>query len=316
MGVPFPEDTRELKIVGEAVTSIASATNGQVKLALSSLPPNQTGTGLAKKIFDGELDGGLVMGNDIASLHPDALVYAIPFTFKSYEQVDYVRRHLDAGILQKLSAGPYEALGVVEGGFAYVMSSQAVASADDWRKRKIWVPAEGEFSECLVRLGLKAVVLPLGGVRTGLGDGTVDTVIAPAPVAILQRWHTKIKKVFDVPFLYTYGIWIVRDDALNKLPADEQKIVRESLSRSCRELSTAIRERNDEGRDVLVSWGHEFVAPDAAMQKQWEQWAEEVWQHLGKEHKPTAEVEDELRERIRAFGKRKEPKGAVQLDRG
>jgi TRAP-type C4-dicarboxylate transport system substrate-binding protein len=299
MGVPFPEDTRELKAVGKAIAEIASATNGQLKIALSSFRPNEEG--LAKKIFDGELDGGLVMGKGLADLDRDALAYAIPFTFKSYEQVDYVRRDLDAVILRKLSAGPYEALGVVESGFAYVMSSQAVASPDDLRNRKIWVPAEGGFSECVLRLNLTPVVLPLTGVRKGLRDGTVDTIIASPAVAIYARWHREIKKVLDVPFVYTYGIWIVRDDTLKKLPADAWRTVRERLSRSCKELSTFNRDDNDKGRGVLVTWGREFVAPNAIMQKQWELWAEEVWQHLVEKQKPTVEIEGKLKERLRAF---------------
>lgn len=301
MGVPFPEDSQELTAVRKATADIDKATRTQVKITLSLFRPNEEG--LAKKILDGELDGGLVMPNDIADLHPDALVYAIPFTFTSYEQVDYVRRHLDAEILQKISTpdSPYTALAIVEFGFAYVMSSQSVASPDEWGKRKIWIPGEGEFSKFLGDLGLKAVPLPLAGVRAGLGDGTVDTVIAPLPVAIFQRWHTKTKKVFAVPFVYTYGIWIVRNDAITKLSADEQKTVRERLSSCCQELSTALRTRNDKGRGVLESYGHEFVAPDAVMQKQWGQWAEAVWKNLGENHKPTAEIEGKLKEQLSAF---------------
>lgn len=302
MSVPFPENTKEWKAVARASKDIAEALKGKVDLVL--LPPDKKGPKLAKMILDGTRDGGLVIGRDFADLKlgRDALVYAIPFTFKSTSQVDYVRESLDAEILQKLSAGPYEALGFVEFGSAYAMSSKALSTPDDWQDRRIWTPTDGKFSACLGGLGLKTVPLPAKNVLKALKNGTVDTVFVPASGAVLKRWHTRIKEVFDVPFVYTYGIWVVADDAIHQLSPDEQIILRKHLLLLCKNLSTTIRSRNEKARKVLNRFEIKFVAPDAVMRRQWDQWAEEVWRYIAKEDKPTEEVEDKLKERLRAFG--------------
>jgi len=301
MGVPFPENTKEWKVVAKFAEDLARAPEGKMDIVL--VAHEKKGPGIAKKIWDGKLDGGLVTGKDLAdpTLGRDALVYAVPFTFKSTGQVDYVREGLDAEIMQRLSAGSYEALAVVEFGPAYMMSSKALSTPDDWRSREIWTPAEGGFSGCLGSLGLKTAPLPSKNVLKALKDGTADTVFVPPTGAVLKRWHTEIREVFDVPFVYTYGIWIVADDSIDKLSSDQQTTLREHLSRLCEDLSTTIRSRNNKARKVLKRYEIKFITPDAVMRSQWEQWAEEVWRYVAKENKPTEEVEDKLKERLRAF---------------
>ena len=301
IGVPFPEGARERNVVDKAITEIVNATDGEARITLESFSPKQIDLG--QRIFSGDLQGGLVMGKGLTRLHRDALAYAIPFTFKSAEQLDYVRKSLDPVILRGLSVGPYEALGIVEYGFAYVMSSKSLSSPADWRKRKIWTPADDKRSLSLTHLDLKTVPLPLGDVRSILGD-KVDTVIVPPPLAIHQRWHTKTKEVFETPFVYTYGIWIVRKDAIASLTVEDRRSLRAGLSSLCRELSAAFRDRNGKGLDVLRSWGHELSIPDADMQDLWAQWAQDVWRPLTDEQRPTAEVEARIRELLRAFDKK------------
>ncbi len=314
VGVPFPKDTPQGKATDDLVQEIDTATKGEVKLVLSSFRPGEGK--VVKEISAGKLDAGLVMGRGLADLHQDAFAYAVPFTFASRKQVDFLRRKLDAEVLKNLSAGPHEALCITEFGFAYMMSTQAVASPDELRKRKIWVPANGELAECLGGLGLKTVALPAKGVKKALADGTADTVIALPELTIMKRWHRKIKNVLDRPFVYIYGVWIVSDKAFAGLSAEQQSAVRKCLSSYNQKLGADFRKRDNKGREVLKRFKIEFVALDEAMQKQWGQWAKDVWQHLGKGHKPTAGIEKKLKECLRASeesGKEEEP--AVQPDR-
>lgn len=306
MGMPFPKSSREGKAVAKAAKDMAAAQKGKVNLVRP--PPDKKGPGLAKKILDGTLDGGLVMGRDFSDLKlgQDAFAYAVPFTFRSAEQVRYVRKALDAEILRELSAGPYEAMGVVGFGSAYVMSAKALSTPGDWRERRIWVPAEGEFAKSLNGLGLKTVPSPVKDVLKGLRAGSMDTVIVPPSGAILKRWHRGIKKVFDVPFVYLYGIWVVRDESLARLSPEARATVRKHLPLLCQELGATIRKRNDDARTVVLPrWQIEFVAPDVDMQKQWEQWATKIWQNFGKEHRPTRGIEDKLKKRLDAFDRQK-----------
>jgi len=301
MGMPLPSGSREWDIVSQGAERMANLPTGTVRIQL--VAPGRNGPRLAAKIKNGTLDGGLVMMQDFDELDlgQDALAYAIPFMFKSTNEMAYIRAKLDEEILQKLSVGPYEAMAIVEFGSAYVMSSKPLADPDDWCTLKSWVPAEGAFSESLNALNWTAVSLPSKDVRKTLKSGTVDTVIVPPMGAVIKRWHTRLKNMFSVPFVYTYGIWIVSDEALARLTAEEQQTVREYVPLMCRDLSATIRERNDKARQVLDRSGIELIEPNAAMWQQWQSWADKVWSDLDAEHRPGRDIEEKLKEHLESF---------------
>jgi len=306
LGVPFPQDSQEWKAAAEASAEIARATDNRVKIVLSA-PDLQAGT--AGRIARGVLDGGLITGTDATELElgPDAMAYAVPFSLTSAEQVDFVRRRLDGEVLARLSAGPYEALAISGFGFAHVMSCKPLSSPADWRTLRIWMPIEGEgwLAQMLKDLGLQAVRLPANKVREGLNTGTVDTLILPPAGAILKRWHTRLKVCFDVPYAYTYGIWVVRDAAVDKLTAADRKLVREHLTGRLEQIA---RQRRQSALDVLRKWRLEFVTPDAVMQAQWNRWSVAVWDILGPKLRPSESLEALLKEQLQAFTDQQERK--------
>ena len=105
------------------------------------------------------------------------------------------------------------------------MSSQALSSPKDWQNRKIWLPSEQTFSgntaASLELLGLKTVPALAKDVKKSLRSGIIDTFIAPSSVALMKRWHTAIENVYIVPFSYNYGLWVVRDEALEKFSFED-----------------------------------------------------------------------------------------------
>jgi TRAP-type C4-dicarboxylate transport system substrate-binding protein len=306
LGVPFKEGSQEWKL---AVGTNGSDPTVRGLVKLVAFPPSPDAPGFGAKIWNGDLDGGLLVGKDLADRHRDALAYALPFTFQSEAQVKQVRQRLDADFLQRLGATatnhPFAALAIVEFGFAYVISAQPLASLEDWHQRKIWMPGEGDFARSLGQLGLKVVSTPLNTVRAAFDGGTVDTVVAPPPMAVFQRWHTKTKRMFDLPFAYTYGIWVVRSNALAGLTVREQETLHLRLTSISRDLETTFRKRNEDGRKVLDAWKHEFVTPNPAMRKQWETWWQELWHQLRDPYKPTPEMEDRLKMALGASAREK-----------
>jgi TRAP-type C4-dicarboxylate transport system substrate-binding protein len=304
LGIPFPEKSKQFKEAAKALQK-AAATKRKTKLVLSSYDASKDG--VVAKVSGGALDGALVVGKDLATLGPDALAYALPFTFSSPQQVESVRSEMDATILKKLSAGPYEALGFSEFGLAYLFSGQPIASPQSLLARKIWVPTGGEIGKSLEGLGLKTVPLSLKEVNGAVKSGTVDTVIATFEMVIYKRWHRRIKKmkVLDCPFAYNYGIWIMRDKAFKDLTPEDRNAVRSCVKSVGQKLEGLSRSNNSSTRKILKqNFKTEFVIPDEALKKQWREWAEKIWQHLGKEHRPTSEVERKLKSCLRAYGKK------------
>jgi len=58
-------------------------------------------------------------------------VYSLPFTLRSYAEVDYVRGKMDAAMLEGLKKNGFVSFGLTDNGFAYLMSNHPVARPED-----------------------------------------------------------------------------------------------------------------------------------------------------------------------------------------
>ncbi len=298
MGLPLPFESKEWTIAAKGAERMSQAPTGEVSVVL--VPSEKDGPSIAAQLQRGELEGGLVIMQDFGtlSLGQDAFTYALPCTFMSTNEVFHIREKLDATLLQKLSEGPYEAVAIVGFGAAYAMSTQALSTPADWRERKIWIPSGDAFIQNFNMLNLQTVSTSVKDVRARLKSGLLDTIIVPPTVAVMKRWHTRVRNVFDAPFVYTYGIWVLRDDVLERLSEADQKGVLKHLSVLCQELDDAIQGRNTKAREVLNRYGVAFLAPNAAMKEQWSHWADALWLGLEASQKPSLALHNALKEHL------------------
>lgn len=295
MGMPIPEDSAEWELAEGIARQMAECPAGKMKLEL--VPREKNGLGQTSQLKAGTLDCGIVTMTDFneLSLGQDAFAYAVPFTFKSTNEIDGVRAVMDADLLGRLSEGPYEALGIVEFGFAYAMSTKELGTPEDWRSRKIWIPADVDMLSALRMIGLETVVTPVEAVPEDLKSGKTDTVIAMPVGMVMKRWHRRVANAFLLPVVYTYGIMVARDESVERLSADEKRNLREHVASLCRDLNTAIRARNGEAWEVMSRRGVKLVEPDAAMRGEWMSWADRVWGDETFMCRPTVEVGAKVR---------------------
>ena len=88
----------------------------------------------------GALDGGSVRTGVFGRRYSDIQLYNLPMVFRSMDEVDAVRRALDADLIEGLGDAGYTAYGIVELGMAYAMSTREARSLADARRLKVWAP--------------------------------------------------------------------------------------------------------------------------------------------------------------------------------
>ena len=100
------------------------------------------------------------------------------------------------------------------------------------RRKKVWVPEGDQISFLAMQtLGLSPSVLPVTDVLTGLQTGLIEITFASPVAALVLQWHTKVKYITDLPVSYSYGHIRDRAGARSALSADDQKVVREVMTR-------------------------------------------------------------------------------------
>jgi len=286
-----PDGTTWMKEIREAAKIISQRTDNRVQFKFYTGGVMGNENSVLKKIRIQQLHGGAFSVGGLAEVYPDVLIYTLPFLFRSYSEVDYVRSKMDDEIRKGLAQNGMILLGMSEGGFAYVMSDTPVQSIDQLKSKKIWLPEGDVITETMYEIAdISAVPLQLADVYTGLQTGLIDTIGSSPIGAIAFQWHTRIKYVVDVPLFYLVGQLVLDKKAFNKISADDQTIVLEVMNTIMTKLGKMNRKDDAQARLALQNQGIKFLTINAEEQHRLENIAEQTIEALGKKGVYTQEM--------------------------
>lgn len=290
-----PEGSVWMQKMREGSQELARRTNNRIRIKFYPGGVMGDDNTVLRKIRIGQLHGGAVVGGSLTKYFKDSQIYGLPMKFKSFEEIDYVRRQLDQRIIDGFEKGGFVTFGIAEGGFAYVMATVPIRTVEEMRRQKVWVPDNDKtILESVQAFGIKPIPLSIADVRAGLQTGLINTVTIPPIGAIALQWHTQIKYLMDEPFLYIYGVLAVARKVFEKLSLDDQRVFREIMGRVFKELDRLNRQDNVKAKEALRKQGIEFIKPDADDLKQWYDNAAAIPERLVKAGKLSREMVNTL----------------------
>ncbi|MBW2642645.1 MAG: TRAP transporter substrate-binding protein DctP [Deltaproteobacteria bacterium] len=276
-----PEGSVWMQKMREGAEELACKTDNRV--TIKYYPGGVMGDDRAvlRKIRIGQLHGGAVVGGSLSKFYPDDQIYNLPLKFRSFEEVDYVRKHLDQRIAQGLEKGGFVTFGIAEGGFAYVMSTVPIRTVNEMRRQKVWIPNNDTMIlETVKAFDVTPYPLSIADVQAGLQTGLINTVTTPPIGALALQWHTQINYLMFEPFLYIYGVLAVDCKVFAKISTHDQHIFRETMGRIFREIDRLNREDNVKALQALRKQGIEFIKPSGEAMEKWYHDAEAVPKRL------------------------------------
>ncbi len=245
---------------------VREKTGGEVTIRI--YPGGVMGDDLAmyRKIRAGQLQGGGFTMTGIAPVVPDFNVMAIPCYFDNYRQVDAAAARMRPYFAEKFAEKGLEFVALTEVGFAYAMSTKPIASIDELRQRKSWIPTGDPLTAAFLKnLDINPIPLSIPDVLSSLQTGLVDTVYVSLYGAIVMQWFTKARYVADFPFGYAYGAVAFSSTSFSRLSEDHTAIIHEAAGRHFTALNRETRRTNAESRRVLEDNGVVFVEPRPAI---------------------------------------------------
>lgn len=215
-----------------------------------------------RKMQVGQLHGGGFTMTGIGAVVPDFRVMGIPFLFRSYDEVDLVRKGLEPSFKKAFAEKGLEFLAFTEVGFVYTMSTSPIITMAQLQAGKCWLPQGDPVSaEFFAAIGISPIPLTIPDVLTSLQTGMLDTVFNGLYGSIVLQWFTKTKFVTDTPFGYAYGAFLLDRRKFAKLPVEYAEMVRDAAARHFQGLLEDTRKSNFDSRAVLKENGVAFVTP-------------------------------------------------------
>ncbi len=276
-----PEGSVWMQKMREGAEELARKTENRVKIKYYPGGVMGDDKAVIRKIRIGQLHGGALVGGSLSRFYPDNQIYNLPLKFRSFEEVDYVRKHLDQRIAQGLEKGGFVTFGIAEGGFAYVMSTVPIRTVVEMRRQRVWIPDNDTMIlETVKAFDITPFPLSIADVQAGLQTGLINTVTTPPIGAVALQWHTQINYLMYEPFLYIYGVLAVDHKAFAKISTHDQQIFREIMGRIFREIDRLNREDNVKALEALRKQGVEFIKPSGEALEKWYADAEAVPKRL------------------------------------
>ncbi len=299
-----PDGTSWMKMLRSGAEEVEQRTEGRVKLRFYPGGVMGNDNSVLRKIHIGQLHGGAITAGGLAAIYPDIQLYSLPFLFRSFDEVDYVRKQMDPMLIHGLEQAGFISYGISEGGFAYLMSQLPLARVEELQQRKIWSPEGDQISLSAFRsIGVSPVPLPLTDVLTGLQTGLIDTVGSSPVGAIALQWHTRIKHVADIPLIYLYGTLVIHEKALKKIAPGDQAILKAVMEARFQQINAKNRQDNLGARAALQQQGIQFYQPMDGERASWQQLIDKVEANLKQENRLDPALVQQLQQLLDSYRK-------------
>jgi len=258
-----PEGSVWTKRFHDFAAEVTAKSDGEVGFKVYSGGIMGDDRAVYRKIRVGQLNGGGFTMGGIANVVPDFRVMGVPFLFRSYEEVDHVKKGLMPSFHKAFGKQGLELIAMTEVGFVYSMSTIPVSTLNGLKKSKVWAPENDPVSATYFKtLGITPLPLTIPDVLTSLQTGMVETVFNSLYGAIVLQWFTKTKYISDIPFGYAYGAMLLDSKKFDRLPKEYQVVIKETAAKHFELLITDTRISNRESRQVLQDNGVSFIPPN------------------------------------------------------
>jgi TRAP-type C4-dicarboxylate transport system substrate-binding protein len=242
-----PEGTVWLDALKDIQKKVKKGTKDRIKFEFF---PNGT-QGDEKAVIErmevGVIHGGLFTGIGLGEILPMVRILEVPFLYDTKEEIDAVKKELEAEIVKGFADKGFTFLGWAEVGWAYIFSKKKSANLAQLRQRKIWVwqgdpLAEKTFKE----YGLSGVPLPLTDVLTSLQTGMIDSVYNSPYGLVGLQWHRNVKYMSRMTVGHGTGALLVSTKQWEKIRPKWRGRIAKVARKRLDVLLKEVREKNEE----------------------------------------------------------------------
>ncbi len=265
MATVAPEGSLWMKEMHRLDEKVREKTNGHVQFKFYAGGVAGDDKTMVAKVRGGQFVGAGVTGVGMGEIVPESRVLEIPFTFRSYAEVDYVLKKLSTWFKAEFEKKGFKVLGWCDQGFVYMMSKKKLATVDDVKKAKPWVWDVDALGQAAFKaFGINPIPLSLENVATSLDSGMIDTIYISPAAAIALQWYRKVSYLINYPLTDGAGAIIISKAFFDKMPKEYQVVLETLSAEYLRNLTVKNRDENERAMKQLLAKGITAVEPTAA----------------------------------------------------
>jgi len=281
MATLAPDGSSWMKILGKGSAEVATKTENRVTIKYYAGGVQGDERDVVRKINLGQLDGAALTSVGLSMVEESIRVLELPRLFNSVEELDYVADKVWPYYQKKFEKKGFTLQDRGEVGWVYFMTKSEPKSIDALKNSKMWLWGDDAIMKTTFkRLGMSGVPLGVPEVEPALTTGRIDGCYGSPLAAVALQWNTKIKYVTSMPISFSIGATIIKTDSLNKISADDQKLMAKIAKGMQKTLRKQIRKDNDSALKQMERKGVKISATSDAMIADADKAAQDVWKEL------------------------------------
>lgn len=227
----------------------------------------------------GQLQASMISMTGLTEIDPSVgVMQFIPLTFRSWEEVDYVREKLRPELEQRLHAKGFTVLFWGEGGWVHFFSKTPLTMPEQFKSGRIFAWAGNNAQVDLMKsLGYRPVVLEITDILPSLQTGMIDIVPAPPVWAMVVQLDRPAPYMLRVNWAPIVGVVVASTKSLEAMsPAGRAALL--AAAKEAGEILRAQRaKRDDETIKALEQRGLKVLTPTPEVDRAWEALARNAW---------------------------------------
>jgi len=281
MGTVAPENSFWIEELNRVEQKIQDSTNGKIGFQIYPSGIQGDEVQMLRKMKLGQLDAASFTGVGLGRIVPDIRVFELPFLFKSYEEIDYIKKKLFDYFQKRFWKKGYYLASWGEVGFVYLFTKKKVRNVRDLRKLKIWLWKGDPLAKTVFNvLDIPAVSLPINDVFTSLQTGLIEGAYISPYGSMAMQWYTKTDYIMKYPLTYSIGAVLINKDKFESIPKKHRKILIRETKQGMSKITQKSRQDNQKSLKLLQENGLELIEVSEKAKSKYKQAGEKTRRKL------------------------------------
>jgi TRAP-type C4-dicarboxylate transport system substrate-binding protein len=293
-----PSGSPWMEVLGKAQAEIKAKTGGRVTLKYYEGGQQGDERDFVRKIGAGQLDGAAITSIGLSMIDESIRVLELPMMFESVEELDYVADKMWPYFQKKFEKKGFKLNDRGDVGWVYFMSKSKVSSMADLKGQKLWMWGDDQLVGTMFRkLALNGVPLGVPEVDSALTSGKITACYGSPVAAVALQWYSKVKFMTSMPMSYAIGATVMSLKSIEKISAEDRKLVETIAKNASKKLRKVIRKANEDAKTTMTRKGITIVPTPVGMVDEFRKHAQDAWTELAGKLYSKEELEMVLKHR-------------------
>ena len=256
MATLAPEGTPWYALIAKMGERWSEETKGNVRLRI--YPGGIVGDerDMIRKMRIGQIHGAAISAEGLSEVNPQYTYCFIPLFFQDYEDIDFVRDEIKDDLVSGAEKNGVKVLTMVDVGWVYWFSTNAVFSPKDLKSQKIWTWA-GDYKTAKLwdKAGFNSVPLSVPDVHSSLQTGLVNAMAFPPLYVAANQYFGITKNMLNMKWGILTAALVIDLKVWNRIKPKYQKAMIKVSEQIGLEYQINNRKEEDEAVNVMKNYG-------------------------------------------------------------